>query len=418
LNSQLYAGNTPELFWRLLLEPKPTPDQWAEAIRRAAAVLPPAVRAQGDAIEALLTRTLGEGQFGSSHWQLSYPKRVYYALKPVVPRAFTHRIRRMYGNHRARVLQMGWPIENRYVLFQLDLVAHLLEITGRRSAPFINFWPQGNQFAFVLTHDIETADGQRHVEAVADLEEALGFRSSFYFVPERYPLDLGLMGELRSRGFEVGVHGLNHVDGLFAGCDEFKRQVQRINRYLSQFDAAGFRAPLTQRQPEWMQDLEIEYDTTFFDTDPYEPIAGGTMSIWPFQLGHFVELPYTLVQDHTLAVILGESTPRLWLEKVDFIQASHGMALSLTHPDYLRSPRTWRLYADFLRTMRERADYYHALPKEVARWWRARTTAATVEELPAAAVAWVQASPEGMRATIITRGAEVPQNRQDASASR
>jgi len=418
VNPRLYEGNTPELFWRLLLEPKPTPEQWAEATLRAAAILPPAARAQGDQIEALLACTLGEGQFGSSHWQLSYAQRAYYALKPVVPRALTHRIRRTYGNHRARVLQLRWPIEDRYARFQLDVVAHLLEITARQSAPFLNFWPEGNQYAFVLTHDIETADGQRYVEAVADLEAAIGFRSCFYFVPERYRVDLGLMDELRARGFEVGVHGLNHVDGLFDSCDEFKRQAQRINHYLGQFGAAGFRAPLTQRQPEWMQDLDIEYDATFFDTDPYEPIAGGTMSIWPFQLGHFVELPYTLVQDHTLAVILGESTPRLWLEKVDFIQASHGMALSLTHPDYLRSPRTWRLYADFLRTMRDRTDYYHALPKEVASWWRARANAATVEQLPSATVACVQASQERGGATIIARRAEVQRSRQDATASR
>ena len=69
-----------------------------------------------------------------------------------------------------------------------------------------------------------------------------------------------------------------------------------------------------------MQALEVEYDSSFFDTDPYEPMPGGTMSIWPFFLGHFVELPYTLVQDHTLSVILGERTPRLWLDKVDFIE--------------------------------------------------------------------------------------------------
>ena len=31
-----------------------------------------------------------------------------------------------------------------------------------------------------------------------------------------------------------------------------------------------------------MQALEIEYDLSFFDTDPCEPIPGGTMSIWPF----------------------------------------------------------------------------------------------------------------------------------------
>jgi len=85
-----------------------------------------------------------------------------------------------------------------------------------------------------------------------------------------------------------------------------------------------------------------------------------------------VELPYTLVQDHTLTAVLGETTPRLWLEKVDFIERYHGMVLVNTHPDYLSDPVTWKVYADFLQAMRHRDGYWHALPREVARWWRVR----------------------------------------------
>jgi hypothetical protein len=43
--------------------------------------------------------------------------------------------------------------------------------------------------------------------------------------------------------------------------------------------------------PEWLQALDIPYDLPFFDTDPYEPMPGGTKSICPFTLGWFVELP-------------------------------------------------------------------------------------------------------------------------------
>ena len=74
---------------------------------------------------------------------------------------------------------------------------------------------------------------------------------------------------------------------------------------------------------------------------PYEPIPGGTMSLWPFFIGHFVELPYTLVQDYTLTSVLGETTPKIWLEKIDFIEKYHGMALSNSHPDYLSQKTNW-----------------------------------------------------------------------------
>jgi hypothetical protein len=77
-------------------------------------------------------------------------------------------------------------------------------------------------------------------------------------------------------------------------------------------------------------------------------MPGGTMSIWPFFIGRFVELPYTLAQDHTLMVILGEQTPRLWIEKVNFIEQYHGMVLLNTHPDYLCQPSHLAIYREFL----------------------------------------------------------------------
>jgi len=216
---------------------------------------------------------------------------------------------------------------------------------------------------------------------VADLDASFGFRSSFNFVPERYRLDRELMEDLINGGFEVGVHGLKHDGRDFISHSVFARRARAMNRHIAEFDAVGFRAPLTHRNPRWMQDLEIEYDSSFFDTDPFEPIAGGTMSIWPFQLGRFVELPYTLAQDYTVTAVLNETTPRLWLRKVDYIAANRGMALLNTHPDYLRNPVTWNVYEGFLREMNLRADYHHALPRDVARWWRARSGAALAGDL-------------------------------------
>jgi hypothetical protein len=387
LNPDLYRENSPDRFWRLLIEPRPAPEEWAEAIRRAAVVLPPETLAKGNTIESILSQTLGEGQFGPKHWRLGHAKRLYNTLKPILPRTLTRRLKRAYGDHRADA-RLEWPVESRYVRFQFDVLNHLLELTGRSSLTFIGLWPQGHQYALALTHDIETADGQRYVRQVADLESAFGFRSAFNFVPERYPVDRRLMGELRMRGFEIGVHGLKHDGRDFSSRAEFLHRATGMNHYLREFGAVGFRAPLTHRNPEWMQALEIEYDGSFFDTDPYEPIAGGTMSIWPFQLGRFVELPYTLTQDSTMAV-RDEATPALWLDKVDYVRANYGLALLNTHPDYLRNPRIWSIYSEFLRIMSERADYHHALPRAVARWWRARAGAASIQELPAGTVAEV-----------------------------
>ncbi len=205
--------------------------------------------------------------------------------------------------------RLKWPVEDRYVRFQFQCLDSLLEQRGLDSIPYVNFWPDGKRYSFVLTHDIEEERGATFVREVADLEERYGFRSVFNFVPERYPIDTGLLQDLRQRGFEIGVHGLKHDGKLFSSRSLFERRAAKINQYLHDGDAVGFRTPYTHRNPEWMQALDVEYDLSFFDTDPHEPLPGGTMSIWPFQLGKFMELPYTLTQDNTLANILRAQTP-------------------------------------------------------------------------------------------------------------
>jgi peptidoglycan/xylan/chitin deacetylase (PgdA/CDA1 family) len=367
-NQSLWSSNTPANFW--LCQPNPSEDLWQDAIRKSIPLL--GLGEEKCDIESVLAATLGEGRFGTDHWELGSLKRVYYLVKPLVPRMLARQLRRIY-NRRVQT-RRNWPIEQYYVNFLWEVLRQVLILSDRKELTIRYFWPDHARFAFVLTHDIETSAGQEFVEAVADLEESLGFHSLFNFVPERYQLNYRLMDNLRQRGFEIGVHGLRHNGRLFDSRSRFMQNAKRINGYLKEWNATGFRAELTLRQPEWMQALDIEYDLSFFDTDPFEPIPGGTMSIWPFSIGHFIELPYTLVQDHTLTSILGETSPRIWLEKVDFIERYHGMALVNTHPDYLKSKLTWGVYYEFLNEMKERDSYWHALPGEVARWWRTRST--------------------------------------------
>lgn len=369
MTTNLWIANHPRTFWRC--DPELSEDAWHHTIDCAFPKLglpfPP------ENIETALALTLGEARFGPNHWKLSLSKRMYYLLKPILPRPLTRVMRQLYGQPNKTDINLQWPIEPRYILFLWEIMQQLLQITPGQKLNIKSFWPRALRYAFVLTHDVETKVGQSFVRAVADLEESLGFRSSFNFVPERYKIDMRLVDELRQRGFEIGIHGLKHDGKLYNSRQQFEKRAVRINRYLKDLDAVGFRSPLTHRNPDWMQALEIGYDLSFFDTDPFEPIPGGTMSIWPFFIGHFVELPYTLVQDYTLTAILNETSPRLWLEKVDFIERYRGMALVNSHPDYLRNLSTWTIYTDFLTAMKRRTGYWHALPHAVAAWWRQRT---------------------------------------------
>src|SRR5256884_4453493 len=133
-----------------------------------------------------------------------------------------------------------------------------------------------------------------------------------------------------------------------------------------------------------MRVLYFESDLPFSAPAPTEPVPGVPVSLCPVEMGRICELPYTLTQDYTLTAGLGETTPRVWLKKVDFIEQQRGMALVNTHPDYLTDRTTRRVYTDFLEAIRERSGYWNALPVNVARWWRARRQAPSVASLPGA----------------------------------
>jgi hypothetical protein len=390
----LWSQNTPDKFW--LCDQTIPEETWSQAIQKSLELLDLGCVAKDS--DELMALTLGEAQFGPEHWKLSFPKRSYYLIKPLLPRSLIRILRRHYDNPVSKKVNTNWPIDSRYARFQWDVISQILASTAQNSIKYKSFWPEAQSFAFVLTHDIETAIGQAFVREVADLEEGLGLRSCFNFVLERYELDFKLIQELRERGFEVGCHGLKHDGKLYSSEKEFSRRAARINTRMKEYGMSGFRSPLTHRNPEWMQALEIEYDSSFFDTDPFEPIPGGAMSIWPYFLGRFVELPYTLVQDYTLTSILGETTPRIWLEKVKFIREYHGMALLNSHPDYLKDPTAFRVYAEFLEAMKKAGGYWHALPHEAARWWKFRAGSGSAPEV--FNVSWGIASLEAEKTTI------------------
>ena len=363
----LWSSNSPQKFWQCCEQF--SDEQWNEALIQSQKTIK---FYENLDLDSLLAAILGEAQFGEEHWDLDKSTDLYYLIRKLVPKSLRNNIRKFQKTVAQRNHRLGWPIENRYARFLWEIIIQLLISSQQEFITVKNFWPRDNNFALILTHDIESEKGQAFIQRVADLEEGLGFRSSINFVAEEYPLNHQIISDLRNRGFEIGLHGLQHNNKLFSSKTNFSRQAIKINQILKQLEAVGFRSPSTIRQPEWMQELDIEYDLSFFDTDPWEPISGGTMSIWPFMLGNFVELPYTLVQDNTLVNVLNENTPRLWLEKVNFIEQYHGMALVNSHPDYLIQRNVWNVYEKFLKAMQEKEQYWHALPREAAQWWRCR----------------------------------------------
>jgi hypothetical protein len=295
-------------------------------------------------------------------------KLLYYTVRPLIPRVLQIYFRRKLAAHRRERVGTCWPIDP-------QAIAKPVNWEG---------WPQAKQFALVLSHDVESQAGHDDCLRLADLEEALGFRSSFNFVPEKYRVSLDLIENLKSRGFEIRVHGLRHDGKLFFSRAIFERRAQRINFYLKRWGVTGFTSPSMHHNLEWLHALEISHSTSTFDTDPFEPQPDAAGTLFPYWIGNintagYVELPYTLPQDHLLFIILQEKDIRIWIRKLEWIAAQGGMALLNVHPDYIcfegrcAGMEKYPLahYERFLEHLKTHWQdlYFHSLPKTIADFW-------------------------------------------------
>jgi peptidoglycan/xylan/chitin deacetylase (PgdA/CDA1 family) len=327
-------------------------------------------------------------------------RHAYYRSRPLLPRGAQMALRRGYRHRQQRIAFPRFPFEPAFDDLVSLVVGLAAEVAGA-PVPMIATWPAPHSWALVLTHDVETRVGYDNVRPVCDLEESLGFRSSWNLVPERdYEVDDLMLAALRRDGFEVGVHGLHHDGRDFDTRRHVEQRLPAIREYTRQWRAVGFRSPSTHRRWEWMQLLEFEYDSSYTDTAPYEPQAGGCCSWLPYQIGALVELPITLPQDHTLFELLGHRDESVWVDKADLLRSRGGMALVLTHPDYMVDPDVLRSYRRFLERFADDELAWRALPREVAAWWRRRAAS----RLEWVGDEWRIVGPAGSDGAVVYRG--------------
>jgi glycosyltransferase involved in cell wall biosynthesis/peptidoglycan/xylan/chitin deacetylase (PgdA/CDA1 family) len=304
---------------------------------------------------------------------------LYYTAKPVMPRALRTGLRgHMVRRAEASEHFLDWPTDRSLDLLQRLLLKVILVASARQELQFAWFWPDRHPWAAVLTHDVETAAGLAQIKPVADMERQRGLRSSFNLVPLDYEIADSVVQSLSEDGFEVGVHGLTHDGLLFSNWPTFVQRVNRINEYGRKWKASGFRSPATYRNQGWFHMLEFEYDSSVSNTARFEPQPGGCASFFPFSVDGLIELPITLPQDHTLFGLLGETGPDTWLTNLREIRDANGMACVLAHPDpaqgYIGLARNAAHYASLLDALADSGAWI-PLPRDLARWWRARATA-------------------------------------------
>jgi len=317
--------------------------------------------------ERYLTTTTGECARGIRRLL----RKSYYRTRPLLPRPFQIWLRRRYARLQARSNFPRWPIETCLHDFFELMLAIVAGITGE-SVPCIAPWPNGHTWAWVLTHDVEHAAGLAAIGRVIELERARGLRSSWNIVPRRYEIDPACVAGLFDAGFEVGVHGIYHDGRDLESRSTWQRRLPIAHEAAERWSAGGFRSAASHRDSDLMRSLNFDYDSSWPDTDPFEPQNGGCCTWLPFFVGQLVELPTTLPQDHTLFVILGQPDEATWVAKTEFLRARGGMAMIDTHPDYLVNERIFNAYAGFLDRFSDDTTAWQALPREVSSWWRRR----------------------------------------------
>jgi peptidoglycan/xylan/chitin deacetylase (PgdA/CDA1 family) len=346
--------NDPFSFWKL-------PEDWR-------APLAPTI----EDCERAVRRLLFEEYISPDRRAQSSALKAYYKVKKFIPAGVRHWINYAAVRSRTRDQFPHWPCETALIDFWRDWLRSSLDRMGQSDAWHIGFWPEGKRCCIVLTHDVESEEGFERIEAMADLEERYGFRSAWNLPMAQFPLDWKRLERLQARGFEIGAHGLAHDGRMFRSAEDFEECRTELERIAAEHGLRGYRGPSTLRNPQWIGKMAFDYDSSFSDTDPYEPQPGGTCSLFPFFLSRMVELPYTLPQDHTLIHLVRRNPVSLWATKARWIQSLGGMILTLIHPDYSGDSAGLASYEELLKILAGFDDAWRALPREVAQWWRER----------------------------------------------
>jgi glycosyltransferase involved in cell wall biosynthesis/peptidoglycan/xylan/chitin deacetylase (PgdA/CDA1 family) len=313
-------------------------------------------------------QSISPGNSSGDSYHIDPIVRLYYFIKPLLPQSLRLFLRRRRARHILPGSSDIWPID---------------PSAAQKPAGFTG-WPGGKRFCLLLTHDVESAKGLNGVKRLMEAEKALGFRSSFNFVAADYQVPASTLDDLRSDGFEIGVHGLHHDHRMFLSEAHFRTCARKVNECLIAWGAVGYRSPSTLHNLDWFHYLNIRYDSSTSDTDPFEPQPDPLKTIFPMVVhaghhaGSYIELPYTLPQDMTLFILLEEKSTAIWRQKLDWIARNGGMAQLLVHSDYMAwdgqqsdGQYPGELYLEFLRYIKDTYgdQYWNGLPREVADFW-------------------------------------------------
>ena len=250
----------------------------------------------------------------------NFLRKSYYLVRPLMPVSVRKHLQKAYLRDWKTRIFPSWPVDCSVENILEQLLALSMRAANLTDRAFIWFWPDGYDSCTIMTHDVETARGRDFCGSLMDLDDSFGIKSSFQIVPEkRYSLSTTWVDNVRNRGFEINIHGLNHDGALFSNRGEFLRRAEKINQYARQYDALGFRSPVLYRNLDWYDALDFSYDMSVPNVGHLDPQQGGCCTVMPFFVGDLLEIPLTTTQDYSLFHMLNDYSINLWKRQADLI---------------------------------------------------------------------------------------------------
>jgi glycosyltransferase involved in cell wall biosynthesis len=304
-------------------------------------------------------------------------RRIYYWGRPLLSLRLRSVLQRIKLHGKLKSPFPSWPVDRSVDKLFEKLMIATIRASGGHPVPFIWFWPEGKQAAFVLTHDVEDSAGKAFCSSLMDIDDEYGFKASFQIVPEdRYVVEPEFLQQFRDRQFDICVHDLNHDGYLYREYSEFKRRAKLINHYCKEFGAKGFRSGVLYRNLRWYGEFDFAYDMSVPNVGHLDPQGGGCCTVMPYYVGDILEVPVTLTQDYSLFHILHQYSIDLWKQQIRTIADGHGLISAIIHPDYVIEPEQQQLFRsllDFVRQQCSARDIWATVPSAINSWWRQRS---------------------------------------------
>ena len=313
-----------------------------------------------------------------------FVRSLYYLVRPLMSVGFRKILQKIRLKGKTSTPFPHWPVDRTVDRLFENLMTLAIQASGNKPIPFIWFWPDAAQAAIILTHDVETQTGRDFCGELMDLDDSFGFKSAFQVIPEkRYEVTPQFLDSIRSRGFEINVHDLNHDGNLFRSRDEFLVRAKKINEYVKLYDTSGFRSGVLYRNLRWYDAFNFSYDMSVPNVGHLDPQGGGCCTLFPYFVANILEIPVTVTQDYSLFHILDTYSIDLWKQQCELILKGNGMISVIVHPDYVIEEKpqgAYRQLLKYLADFRSKNNVWATVPREIDRWWRQRSAMKLVQD--------------------------------------